>query len=175
MCLWNLSWGVASSWSRAEVTYASTATHPQQEIRGKAVRQWVMRLTCFYGVWAGVSSISDTECLRFEAVTNQQLLSYGPDQIPQETLNEIPASLKWCFRQPGHSTTEAAPSTPTSEETELFNCLAGPASESTQVEANELDLCWVPWRKRRITWVGGKLFCISSATITLICHVGNCK
>ncbi len=50
-----------------------------------------------------------------------------------------------------HSTTEAAPSTPTSEETEPSSCLAGQVSESTQTEANESALCSARWRKRRIT------------------------
>ena len=49
-----------------------------------------------------------------------------------------------------HSTTEAAPSTPTNEETELSSCLAGQVSESTQTEENASALCSVPWRKRRI-------------------------
>ena len=47
-------------------------------------------------------------------------------------------------------TTEAAPSTPTNEETELSSCLAGQVSESTQTEENASALCSVPWRKRRI-------------------------
>jgi len=49
-----------------------------------------------------------------------------------------------------HSTTEAAPSTPTSEETELSSSPADQASGSTQTEANGSVLCSVPWRKRRI-------------------------
>ena len=50
-----------------------------------------------------------------------------------------------------HSTTEAAPSTPTNEETELSSSPAGQASGSTQTEANALALCSAQWRKRRIT------------------------
>jgi len=48
-----------------------------------------------------------------------------------------------------HSTTEAAPSTPTSEETELSSSPAGQASGSTQTVANALVLCSVRWRKRK--------------------------
>ena len=48
-----------------------------------------------------------------------------------------------------HSTIEALPSTPTSEETELSSCPAGQASESTPTEASASVPCSAQWRKRK--------------------------
>ena len=45
------------------------------------------------------------------------------------------------------STTEAAPSTRTNEETELSSCLADPESESTQTAENALVLCSAQWKR----------------------------
>ena len=56
-----------------------------------------------------------------------------------------------------HSTTEAAPSAPTNEETELSSSPAGQASESAQTEANESALCSAQRRKGRISQVRGGL------------------
>ena len=46
-----------------------------------------------------------------------------------------------------HSKPEAAPSTPTSEETELSSSPAGQASGSTQTVASASVLCSAQWRK----------------------------
>ena len=56
-----------------------------------------------------------------------------------------------------HSTTEAALSTPTNEETEQSSSPAGQASEFTQTAANALALCSAQRRKRRISQVRGGL------------------
>ena len=75
------------------------------------------------------------------------MLAHHPSQLPKAVTGETRSDLGPYML----STTEAAPSTPTNEETELSSCLAGQASESTQTEENASGLCSAQWGKRRIT------------------------
>ena len=73
------------------------------------------------------------------------MLEHNPSQLTKAVTGETRSDLGPYM----HSTTEAAPSTPTSEETEQYSSSAGQVSESTQTEANALVLYSARWRKRR--------------------------
>ena len=75
------------------------------------------------------------------------MLAHHPPQLTKPLTGETRSDLGPYM----HSTTEAAPSTPTNEETELSSCPAGQASGSTQTEENALALRLAQWKKRRIT------------------------
>ena len=71
------------------------------------------------------------------------MLANHPPQLTKPVTGETRSDLGPYM----HSTTEAAPSTPTSEETEPSNCQAAPESGSTQTGSSALARCSARWRK----------------------------
>ena len=72
-------------------------------------------------------------------------MAHHPSQLPKAVTGETRSDLGPYM----HSKPEAAPSTPTSEETEQSSCPTAQVLGSTQTVANELALCSAQLRKRR--------------------------